>query len=130
MVFCYTFIIRDDTMKIIKKITIELGGQEIEVTIEELRQFRNEIDQLLGDRDSIPTVPTPVHPVRPYPYYPDPWVPGPGKLWYGDKTEPYPLDETTNSSITESPSPYTQETTAKLESTIAVYGINGKEKNV
>ena len=67
---------------IIKKITIELSGKTIELSIDEAEELREALNTLMGgkSREYIPyPVPQPIYPVYPIRYRDWGWVPD---RWY------------------------------------------------
>jgi len=65
-------------MSIIKKIELIVGGQKVELTLEQARELRMELDSIFGVREVMKEVVT--MPARPS-YPPDPW-PGRAPEWH------------------------------------------------
>ena len=62
-------------MSIIKKIELSVGGQKVELTLEQARELRMELDSIFGVREIVKEVVT----MPSYP--PDPW-PGRAPEWH------------------------------------------------
>lgn len=68
--------------------TVKIGGKSIEVTIEDLRNLRDEIDKLIGakvDKQKVAFPYLPLDSVKPYNDRDwTPMVPRPGEIWCGE----------------------------------------------
>lgn len=62
----------------VKKLTIELGGQDVELTMEQARELKSALDELFGERVHEVRIaePYPVYPRHPYrwPWYQPSWI--------------------------------------------------------
>lgn len=70
----------------ISKVTLKVGGKDIELTLEQARELKDVLGELFPEK----TVPftTPIQPILIEPYYPRPWHQW--EVWYGDNT-PYTI---------------------------------------